>query len=163
MAAVSVKRSIELNELKRNRMNWINWGNWMKWAISMNSIELNQLNELIEWTEWTTWTERIARLEWIESDWDPLGEVNQNELNEVCNRDVYGTMVLRFRPTIRIVPQIYRQKHNGILTNQWERGWRHGLTNHGELTYWLFIDSTKVYKTKQKETKQSSIILTTKT
>ena len=131
---------IERTEM--NRMNWINWGNWMKWAISMNSIELTELNELIEWIEWTTWTERIARIEWIESDWDPLGEVNQNELNEVCNRDVYGTMVLRFRPTIRIVPQIYRQKHNGILTNQWERGWRHGLTNFGELTYWPFIDST---------------------
>ena len=134
---------IERTEM--NRMNWINWGNWMKWAISMNSIELNELNELIEWIHWMnyyTWTERIARIEWIESDWDPLGEVNQNELNEVCNRYVYGTMVLRFRPTIRIVSQIYRQKHNGLLTNQWERGWRHGLTNHGELTYWLFINST---------------------
>ena len=137
---------IERNEM--NTMNWINWANWLNWEMSMNSVELNERNELIEWIEWTTWTKRIAWIEWIllidwtESDWDPLGEVNQNELNEVWY-DVYdGMMVLRFRPTIRIVPQIYRQKHNGILTNQWERGWRHGLTNHEELAYWIFIDST---------------------
>jgi len=127
-----------------NEVSDFNEFNWTEWAY----------NELIEWNEWNTWTERIAWIEWIElsewtewseSDWDPLGELNnlnQNELNEVCNRDVYGTMVLRFRPTIRIVPQIYSQKHNGILTNQWERGWRHGLTNHEELAYWIFIDST---------------------
>ena len=33
-------------------------------------------------------------------------------------RDVYGVIVLRFRPTIRIVAQIYRQKDNGGVFSQ---------------------------------------------
>lgn len=40
---------------------------------------------------------------------------------EVYRWDVYWVVLLRFRPTSRMVEQIYRHKDNGGVVNQWER------------------------------------------
>ena len=89
---------------------WMNWStNRMSWIKGMRKAK-------------TEWGEPTLVL-WAITHISPVH----------LRRDVYGLMVLWFRPTIRMVAQIYRQKDYGGVFSQWEMGRRHGLSNHETL------------------------------